>query len=128
MKTSYKKLCAPSLSVVSNLPLGPSFRVECGLSHLQWLEILCMSRFNHVPSGDTMRRDAISSFCNNSSSTMHFCKRGPHNKRKMSQFRTFVNQSYTTALTHLPLSCCNRLGKWLTKSVMQNILSYPGSL
>ena len=23
--------------------------------------ILCMSRFNHVPSGDTLRRDAISS-------------------------------------------------------------------
>ena len=28
---------------------------------LIWLEILCMSRFNHVPSGDTLRRDAISS-------------------------------------------------------------------
>ena len=24
--------------------------------------ILCISRFNHVPSGDTLRRDAISSF------------------------------------------------------------------
>ena len=25
--------------------------------------ILCMSRFNHVPSWDTLRRDAISSWC-----------------------------------------------------------------
>ena len=24
--------------------------------------ILCMSRFNHVPSGDTLRRDASSSY------------------------------------------------------------------
>ena len=37
MKAIYKKLCAPYLSVGSNLPLGPSFRVEYGLSHLQWL-------------------------------------------------------------------------------------------
>ena len=30
MKTTYKKLCAPNLSVGSSLTLGPSFRVEYG--------------------------------------------------------------------------------------------------
>ena len=39
--TLSEKLCAPNISVGSNLPLGPSSRVEYGLSHLQWLEILC---------------------------------------------------------------------------------------
>ena len=36
--------------------------------------ILCMSCFNHVPSGDTLRRDAVSSFiriCHGSHHVFH---------------------------------------------------------
>ena len=108
-------MCPKSFSGVKICPWGPSFRVEYGLLHLQWLEspcycnysfnmsrhltrnpvpqilycwckieviyckykmyirsimshpaniILCMSCSNHVPSGDTLRRDTISSYLN----------------------------------------------------------------
>ena len=45
MNTTYRKSCAPNL-----------------FGWVRFDIILCMSRFNHVPSGDTLRRDAISSF------------------------------------------------------------------
>ena len=36
-------------------------KLKSAFNSLIWLEILCISRFNHVLSGDTLRRDAISS-------------------------------------------------------------------
>ena len=37
-------------------------QIKSAYNSLIWQEILCMSCFNHVPSGDTLRRDAISSW------------------------------------------------------------------
>ena len=55
-------------SDVDGFDLGPLLqgqtrivKLKSAYNSLMWLEILCMSRFNHVPSGDIQRRDAISS-------------------------------------------------------------------
>ena len=55
-------------SGVNGFDLGSVFEGQTRLGKLKsacnlliWLEILCMSHFNHVPSGDTLRRDAKSS-------------------------------------------------------------------
>ena len=55
-------------SGVDGFDLGPLLQGQTRIAQLKsaynsliWLEILCMSHFNHVPSGDTLRRDAISS-------------------------------------------------------------------
>ena len=76
MKTTYRKSCAPNLLVVSDLTLDPSFNVECGplmvcisliigrrgfgckdesFGVVTFDIIFCISRFNHVPSGNTLR-------------------------------------------------------------------------
>ena len=54
---------------VVGFDLGPLLQGQTRLAKLKsaynpliLLEILCMSRLNYVPSGDTLRRDAISSF------------------------------------------------------------------
>ena len=85
MKTTYRKPCAPNLLVGSDLTLDPSFKVifwsliplmvyisliigrrgfgceDESFGGVTFDIIFCMSLFNHVPSGDTLRRDAISS-------------------------------------------------------------------
>ena len=37
-------------------------RKSCAFGGVRFDIILCMSRFNHVPSGDKLRRDTISSY------------------------------------------------------------------
>ena len=69
METNIQEIMGWESSGMERFDLGPLLQDQTRIAKLKsaynsliWLEILCMSRFNHVPSGDTLRRDAISSF------------------------------------------------------------------